>query len=135
MTEDREVTEESTLRDEVARVGDYLEAAAVERQRAAVERKRADWAEYHAGWQGRREPHTIGLAMILEAEPMVRRLFRTAVPSEFWIEDRDAAVIACPCGAEPVIASGGMGECSCGRWFIFSGRYVNVYRPDKPVAS
>lgn len=66
----------------------------------------------------------------------------TAIPNEFWAANVtttgiSTAIVACPCGQEPVIEAGLTEQCACGRIFFFSGRGVMVANSPKgsePVA-
>lgn len=58
------------------------------------------------------------------------------VPSPFWSLDGTAAVVACPCGASPVVeALAPLHECTCGRFFFFDGSNTWAYNTPLPVES
>lgn len=72
---------------------------------------------------------------MLMAVPGVLAEFGKEIPGEYWSQDGDAAVISCPCGAEPAVTightlkcPGGEKEPDCNRWFLYAGREVRVAR-------
>lgn len=75
-------------------------------------------------------------SVILEA-------FKQRVPDDFVSTDADEgglpiAIVACPCGKEPVVrAPWGRSpvphsvECDCGRFYLNLGKEVRVHRPEE----
>jgi hypothetical protein len=63
--------------------------------------------------------------------------FERQVPAEFWNLDRHAAIVACPCGQEPIAEAGVPQTCECGRAYLYTGESVRVaFSPAKePIAS
>lgn len=66
--------------------------------------------------------------------PAILGLFRKEVPPEFWTQpETGVAMVACPCGHEPVIPENGTRDCTCTRTFLFTGTSVRVaLRPHGP---
>lgn len=82
---------------------------------------------------GRGHPHKIPLTTFLQTLPAEAM---TAIPAEFWSTDANdegytEAVIACPCRATPRVEVGRMSECTCERYFFFTG--TDVYVGNSPV--
>lgn len=64
----------------------------------------------------------------IAAVPGLAGEFKLEIPGEFWNEDGDAAVVACPCGHEPVCELAIPTECDCDRFFLWTGDSVRVAR-------
>lgn len=86
---------------------------------------------------GRQTPRRLGFDSFLRTEwgPGLAELFAQEVPGSFWNQDTDEdgdpiAVIACPCGEEPVCELNRSVECPCERFYLFLGDRVRVYRPE-----
>lgn len=83
-------------------------------------------------------PRRLGLRGLL-GSPAVRsgvaENFQTEIPHEFWQPDGDDALVSCPCGETPVVGRELLAECDCGRWFLFTGAAVWVWRPPADDAS
>jgi hypothetical protein len=79
---------------------------------------------------GRRQGKRLGaLGFAVFAAKVGVRL--RCVPGDYWSLDGTAAIIACPCGATPVVeALAGMVDCACGRYFIFDS--VDVWALGSP---
>lgn len=99
----------------------------------------------------RKQPKKFGAIEGFRALPWLIRYFTKKVPDDFWMLDRDCAVVACLCKTEtpPVVPFNQLVECTgegCGRWFFFDGVRVLVARnaegsdavapePSTPVSS
>lgn len=84
---------------------------------------------------GRKLPARLNFLTCLKAAPSVIGAFATEVPDDYWNRDAEEdgfpiAVVACPCGGEPAVRLAGTKECECGRFFLFLGHAVRVFRPD-----
>lgn len=81
---------------------------------------------------GRRQPRRIlGLMSLFRSIPTLASEFSVAVPDEFWAMDVSddgyhLAVVSCPCTEAPRVEIARVVECSCGRFFFFTGDAVLV---------
>jgi hypothetical protein len=104
-------------------------------------RAREPWPPRYSGGghhEGEIIPHRFSIFSWLKAVPGVVAPFLSGqggkeVPGEFWtVDEREGqpvAVIACPCGAEPVIGWGRIDFCGgedCGRVFFYMGESVRA---------
>lgn len=91
------------------------------------ERARRDFERAHSRIH---EPRRLNFAVMARAAPGLAQQFMQEpakqVPSEFWQLDGDAAIIACPCEADPNVPVQQPVTCECGRMFVFDGDQVRV---------
>lgn len=94
-----------------------------------------------SGWPptdqlGRIQPHKFNMVSAFRAFPWLIRYFDKEVPQQFWTLDSYAAdeataVVACPCGQEPLVPEAKCVECECGRFFLNLGTRILVARPEE----
>ena len=95
------------------------------------------WPPRYVGRSGQGPLRRFSAMTLLRALPFAKEL-KTEVPAEFLaFEEREdatrVATIACPCGAEPVVADNGIRVCEgedCGRVFLMLGERVWSARYD-----
>lgn len=66
---------------------------------------------------------------------LVLEAFKSDVPDNFWAAETDEesfpiGVVSCPCGEAPRIYPGECEECGCGRFYLYTSKYMKVFRPD-----
>lgn len=125
---------DTTIKEQLTRLADGLEAHLSEQQRERRQREYDSYEEYFAAHKGRRALRRTPLAEYLEAIPGAPALFQKPVPPEFWLESSGTAEVSCPCGDTPQIARDSLAECACGLIFIFTGTQVRVWREQKEDA-
>lgn len=89
---------------------------------------------------GRSQPTRLNWLHFIRAVPGLATQFDRKVPDEFWsvdaLEDRTpVAVIACPCGKEPIIPLGSCVECDCERFYLYLGSTIRVANSPRPEAT
>lgn len=95
-------------------------------------------------------PRRLHFGSFCKAVPGLASNFSRKIPPEFWSLDGESAVVACPCGEEPVIELGVATFCGgsdwidedrdrdderdgCGRAYLYDGQAVRVaFSPAKP---
>src|SRR4051812_37320745 len=85
---------------------------------------------------GRPQPRILGAIGILAVGVASGGTPPSEVPSDFWRMDVSeegfsVAVIACPCGSEPVVEVGCLQSCECERYFYFAIDKVLVFNSPK----
>jgi hypothetical protein len=103
------------------------------------------------------EPKRLSFLTFAKVVPGLASVFSRKIPPEFWSLDGNAAVIACPCGEEPVAILGVATFCGgtdwidedrerdderdgCGRAYLYDGQVVRVafsptHKPQTAAAS
>lgn len=119
---------DTTIKQELGRVADGLEALLENQRREREERQRREYDEYFAAHKGRRALRHPDLGFYLQAVPGAAALFKQVVPAEFWIENKGLAVVSCPCSETPEVPRDSLIECKCARVFIYTGTQVCVWR-------
>jgi hypothetical protein len=117
---------------------DRRERARAEIERREEERRRKALEQGYVS-----EPKHLSFLACATAVPGLASIFSRKIPPEFWSQDGSAAVIACPCGGEPVSELGVATFCGasdwidedrerdnerdgCGRAYLYDGQVVRV---------
>jgi hypothetical protein len=106
-------------------VGRIADAAAVlaadvrRRREAEVEAERERLA-------ATRPPSTLSGVAFIAAIPGYAAQWTKVVPQEYWRRDGADAVVSCVCGAEARAVPHIPCECSCDRFFLWTGQTVRV---------
>lgn len=87
---------------------------------------------------GRKQLHRLALPSFLghaTIRDILLSCYEQTIPDDFWAEDVDEqgdeiAVVACPCGEEPIVYPMRSVECACGRFYLHTIKHVRVYRPE-----
>jgi hypothetical protein len=74
-----------------------------------------------------------GAVGLLRSIPGFASLWTQSVPEEYLVNVFDRAgeewwIISCPCNERPLVQTGGLADCLCGRWFFATGSTVRVKR-------
>lgn len=63
-------------------------------------------------------------------------MFQTTVPEDYWSAyldpdaDLEVAIVACGCGETAWAGGAVIGECACGRFFLFLGDELRCFKPE-----
>lgn len=74
-----------------------------------------------------------GAVGLLQSIPGFASLWTQSVPEEYLVNVFDRAgdewwLISCPCNERPLVQTGGLADCLCGRWFFSTGSTIRVKR-------
>jgi hypothetical protein len=126
------------------------ESAEAERFRINREVREQDRLREELGRGYVSEPTRLSFVSFAKVIPGLAAIFSRKIPPEFWTQDGNAAVIACPCGGDPVSILGVATFCGssdwidedrerdderdgCGRAYLYDGQVVRVaFSPAKP---
>lgn len=109
-------------------------AAELRRFNERADADRRDSPEFRAEMAAIRRPLArFSPAALIRAAPYVYAdAFTTLVPREFFTQVADGSLlVACPCKVEHVVGDAGYpASAECGRYFLYDGQDVRVWRPD-----
>lgn len=97
-----------------------------------------DWPPRYVHRPGQGPARKFSAVTWLRSLSGMAQQFKGEVPADYWNEDVDesgarVAVIACPCGAEPVARENATSICpgdDCGRVFVLLGDRIRVAQYD-----